>query len=177
MDAKGHLEQLLLLLGMRVLQARRDRRANVTAGVHDVLAIVVLGVVEQRLDARLRKAPGTGVQRLLLAPDDGLGIGVLVEVLLELLPREGVQLLNASDGDVVDFVVGPVLVQRGPDLTRAQDDAVNLLGRLDGALLVLRVRNDPLELSLGRKFSNVRAGQRVAEKSLGEEDDQGFRRC
>lgn len=158
---------------MHLLETRSHRRAGVAAGVHDVLAVVVLGVVEQGLNARLSEAPGTGVERLLLGPDDGLGVGVLVKVLLELLPGEGVQLLNASEGDVVDVVLGTVLVESSPDLTAAENDSVNLLTGLENASLVLRVGDDPLEASvLTSEFLDVAAGQRVSEQRLGEEDDE-----
>lgn len=136
----------MLLLGMRLLQTRRDRRTRVTARIHDMLAVVVLRLVQQRLDTRLGVAPGTRIQRLLLGPDNRLGVGVQVEILTQLFPGERVQLFNAGDGDVVDVVVGAVLVQGGVDLPRAEDDAVNLVMRLDRAGLVRRVGDDPLEL-------------------------------
>lgn len=111
-----------------------------------MLAVVVLRLVQQRLDTRLGVAPGTRIQRLLLGPDNRLGVGVQVEILTQLFPGERVQLFNAGDGDVVDVVVGAVLVQGGVDLPRAEDDAVNLVMRLDRAGLVRRVGDDPLEL-------------------------------
>jgi hypothetical protein len=138
-----------------------------------VLTVVVVSVVEQGLNARLSEAPGTSVERLLLSPDDGLGVGVLVKVLLELLPGEGVQLLNAGEGDVVDVVLGTVLVESSPDLTTAENDSVNLLTRLENASLVLRVGDDPLEASvLPSELLDVAAGQRVSQQRLGEEDDE-----
>src|SRR5262245_4577397 len=97
---------------MRGLQSSGHRRAGATASVHDVLAVVELGLVQESLDTGLGEAPGTSIQRLFLSPDDSLGVGVLVEVLLQLLPREGVELLNTCDGNVVDVVVGTVLLQR-----------------------------------------------------------------
>jgi hypothetical protein len=138
-----------------------------------VLAGVVLSVVEQGLDTGLSEAPGTGVERLLLAPDDGLGVGVLVEVLLELLPREGVQLLNAGESDIVDVVLRSVLVKGSPDLTSAEDNTFNLVRRLDSTSLMLRIGDDPLESSvLASESLNVAASKRVAEERLGEEDDK-----
>jgi hypothetical protein len=136
-----------------------------------MFAVVVLGLVEQGLDTGLHEAPGTGVERLLLCPNDGLGVRVHVEVLLQLLPREGVQLLNASKGYVVDLVIGTVLVKSGPNLTGADNNTVNLLRSLDSASLVFRIGDDPLEASvLTAKVFNVGAGKRVTEKSLGEEN-------
>ena len=164
LDGESHLQEFLLLLGMDVLQASGNRGTGVTAGVHDVFAVVVLGLVEQGLNTRLREAPGTGVERLLLCPNDRLGVGIHVEVLFQLLPGEGVQLLNAGKGNVVDLVLGTVLVQSGPDLTRAENDAVDLLGGLDSASLVLRVGDDPLEASVfTAKVFNAGAGEGVTE--------------
>lgn len=170
---KSALQKILLLLGVRRLETGGHRRAGVAAGVHHVLAVMVLRAVEQSLDARLSVAPGTSVERLLLRPDDGLGVRVLVEVLAELLPGEGVELLDAGDGNVVDLVVGAVLVKTGIDLARAEDDAVNLLGSLDLARLVGWVGDDPLELGLANELLNVGAGERMTEESLGEEEDEG----
>jgi hypothetical protein len=154
------------------LETSGGRGAGVAAGVHDVLAVVVLCLVEEGLDAGLGVAPGAGVEGLLLGPDDGLGVGVLVEVLAQLLPREGVELLDAGEGDVVDVVGGAVLVQRGVHLARAQHDAVDLVVRLDLAREVRRVRDDPLELRVADKLVEVGTGERVAQQRLGEEEDE-----
>lgn len=157
---------------MQALVTSSNRRTGSTARVHDVLAVVVLSLVQQGLQTRLREAPGSRVERLLLAPDDSLGVGVLVEVLLQLLPGEGVQLLKTSEGDVVDLVVGAVLGQSGPDLTRAEDDTVNLLLGLNSTSLMLRIGNDPSEVRISSELLNVGAGKRVTQESLGEEDDK-----
>lgn len=138
---------------MRCLQTRRYRGTGVAAGIHDVFPVVVLGVVKQRLDARLREGPGASVKRFFLAPHDGLGVGVHVKVLLELLPGEWVQLLDARDGGVFETVVGAVLVQGRVDLTGAEDDALDLLGIIDG-IAVFGVGDDPLELRLASEFLN-----------------------
>lgn len=172
LDAKGHLQEVLLLLGMRRLETSSHRRAWVAASVHDVLVVVVLGLVEQRLDTRLRETPRTGVQRLLLCPDDGLGVGVRVQVLLQLLPGEGVELLDTCDGHVVDLVVCAVLVQGRVHLARAHDHTVDLVWGLDRVGLVGWVTDDPVELRVTRKVLNVGASQRVTQKRLREEDDE-----
>ena len=135
----------------------------------------MLGVVQQGLDTRLRKGPGASVERLLLGPDNGLGVGVLVQVLLQLLPWEGVELLNAGDGGVVELVLGAMLNQRGVDLAGAENDAVDLFGGRDLAGLMCRVRDDPLEVGVTGKVLNVRAGNGVAQERLREEDDEGYR--
>jgi hypothetical protein len=134
---------------------------------------VVLSVVEQSLNTGLGEAPSTGVKRLLLAPDNGLGVGVHVEVLLKLLPREGVQLLNASEGNIIDLVLGSVLVKSGPDLTSAENDTLNLVRRLDSPSLMLRVGDDPLEASiLAGELLDVAARERMTEERLREENNE-----
>lgn len=158
---------------MAGLQARRDGRAGIAARKQHVLVVVVLRLVEQRLDARLREAPRARVQRLLLRPHDVLGVRVRVQVLLQLLPGEGVQLLDARDGCVFDALVGPVLVQRGVDLARADYDAGDVLGGVDFAGGVGGVRDDPLEVRVAGEVGEVGAGDGVAEEGFGEEDYEG----
>lgn len=64
-------------------------------------------------------------------------------------------------------------MQRSPDLTRAENNAFNLLRSLDRTSLVFRVRDDPLEASLGTsELLNVGTSKRVAQKRLGEEDNK-----
>ena len=161
---------------MRRLQACRHRGTGATTSVHDVFPVVVLRVIEQSLNTRLREAPRASVQGFFLCPDDGLGIGVLVKVLAQLLPREGVELLNPSNGNIVNSLVGTVFGKCRINLTRAEDDAVNLLVGLDGTRLMGRIGNDPAELRVADKLLNVGAGNRVTEKRLGKEQDQGCSR-
>lgn len=172
--SEGHLQKFLLLFDVRRLQTSGDGCARVAARVHDVLAVVVLGLVQQSLDARLSKAPSTSVQRFFLGPDNRLGIRVAVQVFLELLPREGVELLNTCNGDIVNLVFGTVLVQRSIDLTCAKNDTRDFLARLDVLGLVSWVLDDPVELRITSKLLNVGARKRVAEERLGEEDDEGY---
>lgn len=158
---------------MSSLQASGHGGGRVTASIHDVLAVVVLGVVEQSLDTGLDEAPGTGIQRLLLTPDDGLGVRVLVEVLLQLLPGEGVQLLNTGNGNVVNLVVQTVLVESSVNLARAENNTLNLLRLLEVAGLVLSVLDNPLELSLRTgEILDARSCNRVTKERLREEDDE-----
>ena len=158
---------------MRRLLASSDRSGRSTASVHDVLAVVVLGVVKESLEARLSVRPGAGVEGLLLGPNDGLGVRVLVEVLTELLPREGMELLDTGESDVVDLVVLAVLEESGIDLTGAENDTLNLLRGLDLTSLVSRVLKDPAEVSVVSELLDVGASDGVAEEGLGEEDDEG----
>lgn len=130
-----------------------------------MLTVVMRGLVQESLNTGLREAPSTSIERLFLSPDNGLGVGVHVEILLQLLPREGVQLLNTSKGNVVDFVLSTVLVESSPDLTSAENDTVNLLWSLDSTSLVFWVRDDPLETSiLADELINVRTCQGVTEQ-------------
>ena len=153
MDSKSILEELLLLLQMDGLETGGDGGTGGATGVENVTAVVVLGLVQQGLNTRLGVAPGTGVQRLLLGPDDVAGVGVAVQVLLQLSPREGVQLLNTSDGSVADTVGLTVLEESSVDLARAQDDTLNILGLID-LLAVGGVGDDPLEVRLASELLN-----------------------
>lgn len=157
---------------MAGLETSGNGRARVAAGVHDVPAVVVLGLVEKCLDTRLCEAPCTSVERLFLAPDNLLCVGVRVEVLLKLLPWEGVELLNTSDGNVLEAAGFTLLNERSVHLTCAENDTVDLLVRADGTSLMGRVTNNPFEVRLASELFDVRAGKRVAEKGLGEEHDE-----
>lgn len=171
LDLKRSIQQARLLLGVTGLETSGHTGTWVTTGVHDVLPVVVLCLVEKGLNARLREGPSTSVQRLLLTPDDGLRVGVHIEVLLELLPWEGVQLLNAGDGGVLDLLAGTVLVESGVDLTCAEDDTLDLVWVVDG-VAVFWVWDDPLELGILGELLNWRSGKWMAEKVLGEEEDE-----
>jgi hypothetical protein len=93
----------------------------------------------------LSETPCTSVERLFLTPDDCLGIGVTVKVFLELLPWEWVQLLNTGNGSVLDSLISAVFVERGVNLSCAEDNSVDLLGLVDGGA-VLGIGDDPLKL-------------------------------
>ena len=168
-DAKRHLEQIHLLLGMARFQARRDARAGVPAGVHDMFAVVVLGFVEQGLNARLGEAPGAGVEGFFLAPDDGLGVGVGVEVLAELSPRERVELLDARDGRVADLLGRAVFVERDVDLAGAEDDALDRRGLINGASGVFGIGDDPLKVGVAGKVFDRGTSERMAKERFREE--------
>lgn len=134
---------------------------------------MVLRVVQQRLDPRLSEAPRASIERLLLRPDDILRVRVAVEVLFELLPGEGVQLLNAGDGHVADVIVGAVLVQRGVDLACAKDDTRDLFLGLDVAARVRGVLDDPFEVRLASELVDARSGQGMSQQALREEENEG----
>jgi len=147
-NGEGMLEQVLLLLHVTALQTSGDTGAGVSASIKHVSPVVVLGFVEQSLDAGLGETPSACVQGLLLCPDNVLCVGIRVEVLLELLPREGVELFDTGDGCVGEVVLLAVLDKGSIGLTGAEDDTLNLLLWLDLELrgLVSSVFNDPLEV-------------------------------
>lgn len=136
-----------------------------------MLAIMVLSVVQQGFDSGLNERPGTSVERLLLTPNDGLSVGVFVKVLLQHLPWEGVELFDTGDGCTLDIVVGAVLVERSIDLTGTENNTINGIWFIDGGA-VLWVLDNPLELGITSEILNWRAGDRMTEERLGEEDDE-----
>ena len=151
--AERNLQQLLLLLCMARLQTRGYTSAWVSAGVHNMLTVVVLSVVQQGLNSWLNERPGTSVKGLLLTPNDGLGIGVLVEILLQQLPWERIELFDTGNGGVLDVVVGAVLLERSVNLTGTEDNAIDCLWLVDGGT-VLWVFNNPFELRITGEVLN-----------------------
>lgn len=156
---------------MRRLQSSCDTGTRVPACVHNVLPVMVFGMVQQRLDARLGEAPRSGIERLLLAPYDGLGIRVHVQILLELLPWEGVELLDASDCGSVELLTSAMLVKGSINLTGAEDYAFNLCRFFDG-LAMLRIWDDPLKMRFASKVLNVGTRQGMAKQKLGKEENK-----
>ena len=144
-DGESIVEQVLLLLQVAALETSGDRSARGTASIQDVAAVVVLSSVEQSLNTGLDKAPSTSVERLLLGPDDVLGVRVAVQVLLELSPWEGVELLDTGDSGVANALALTVLGKSSVDLTRAQDDTLNLLWLINGGTMS-GIRDDPAEV-------------------------------
>jgi len=136
---------------MRSLQSSSHRRRWVAASIHDVLTIVVFGIIQESLNSRLGKRPSTGIKRFLLSPDNSLSVWVLVEVLFELFPWKGVKLFNTGDGDVLEVLGGTVLVESGVDLTCAEDDTVDFIWFGDG-FTVFWVGDDPAELRFTGEF-------------------------
>ena len=159
---------------MRRLHASCDGSAGVSARVHDVFPIMILCVVEQRLDAWLREGPCTRIKGFLLGPDDGFCVGVHVEVLLEPHPGERIELLDASDCHVFEGVVGAVLVQSHIDLARAEYYAVDLVGGGDCSSFMGGVGKDPAEAGLTNEVFDVGPGQGVAQEGLGEEENESW---
>lgn len=165
------LQQLSLLLNVVLLGSGGDRCRWVTSSIHDVLAVVVLSLVQDSLNTWLSEGPGTSVKWLLLTPDNGLGVLVGIEVLLNLLPWEWVQLLDTSNGGIGDVVVGAVLEESGVDLSGTKDNTLDVV-LLGDSLAVLLLLDDPAEVAITSELLNGRAGNWVTEKGLGEEDDE-----
>jgi hypothetical protein len=66
--------------------------------------------------------PGALVARLFLAPDDFGRLRVLGQFLLQMILREGIELLDADDGDVGDLLLATCGQQVVIDLAGTQDD-------------------------------------------------------
>lgn len=125
---------------------------------------MILGLVQQSLEPRLGEAPRAGIQRFLLRPDDGLGVGVGVEVFLQLGPGERVELLHAGDCCGFEVIVGgAVLVEGGVDLAGAHDDTVDFVVGFDVAGLVGWIGDDPLEVGVACEVGDGRSGEWMAE--------------
>lgn len=159
---------------MGILQTGSNGCAGVASSVHDVPPVVVLSLVQKRLNSGLGKAPGTSVKGFLLAPDDVLRVGVRVKVLLKVLPWEGVELFDAGNGNVLQATRLTFLDKCGVDLTSTENNTIDLLVRADLATGMGWVLDDPLEVRVTSKLLNVGAGQRVSEKRLGEEENEGL---
>jgi hypothetical protein len=78
--------------------------------------IMVFGMIQQRLDPGLHKAPCARIQRFLLTPHDRLRVGVLIQILAQLGPGEGVELFDTCDGDISAALGFAVLDEGGVDL-------------------------------------------------------------
>ena len=168
-------QELLLLLQVHGLDTDGNAGARATACVEDVAAVMVLGLVEEGLDTGLGEGPGAGVEGLLLAPDNVLGVAVAIEGLLELLPGERVELLDADDGGVLDALRLTVFYERGVDLAGAEDHAGDALGLVDG-LAVLVLGDDPAEVRIASELFNGRAADLVTQEGFREEEDQGWKK-
>lgn len=101
---------------MTSLQTRRDRGAGIATSIHDVLPVMILSIIQQSLNTGLSIAPSTSIKRLLLSPNDSFGIGVEIQIIPELLPREWVKLLDTSDSHIVNLLLSAILGQGCIDL-------------------------------------------------------------
>lgn len=154
---------------MLLLVTSGDGCRGLTTSVGGSLAGMVGCLRQSGLDSRLDVVPRAHVQWFLLTPDN-LGVGVLVSVLLDLLIREGVELLDTRDGDIGDTELLAGLEKGVVDLTRAEDVLGDVLGR--GEVLGVGLGNVELEAAVTAHLLEAGAGQRVAEHGLGEGQDQ-----
>lgn len=158
---------------MTALQASGHTSAWVTTGVQDMAPVVVDSLVEEGLNAGLHVAPASSVERLLLTEDDVLGVGVAVEVLLQLLPGEGVHLFDTGDGGVPDTVRLTMLGESSPDLTGAHNHTLDFL-RLVNLFAMLVVRDNPAEMGVASELLDGGSATWVTEKGFREENDQCY---
>lgn len=145
------VEEIYLLLHVTRLQSCCHTGAWVPTSIQHVSAVMVLCLVEQCLDSRLGEAPGTGVERLFLTPDDVLGVRVHVEVRFQLSPWERIELLDTGDCSRLELLTGAMLVYGDIGLTGAENDALNLVWFFD-RLAMFRIWDDPLEMGIPCKI-------------------------
>lgn len=81
-------------------------------------------------ESRLHERPRTLVALLLLAPDELLGILVLLHFLSEFIGRERAELLQAKDDDVIALALVTLFVQRVVMLAAGEQHAADFL-RID----------------------------------------------
>jgi len=170
-NRESSFQQLCFFLSVTSLKTSSHTGAWISTCVHNVLSVMVLSVVQQGFDSRLGEAPCTGIERFFLTPNNGLGIGVHVKVLFQLLPWEGVELFDTSKGSVLDVVVGAVFAQGGINLSCAKDNTLDLL-RLVDRFAMFSIRNNPAELRVTSEFFNWRTSNRMTEERFGEENDK-----
>lgn len=82
-------------------------------------------------------------------------------------------MLDAGDDGVLDLVGFAVLAESSIDLACAENDAFDVLRCFNG-LVVLGLRDDPIEVLLANKVLERGAGKRMTKKRLGEEEDESW---
>lgn len=133
---------------------------------------MMLRFVQQSLNSWLCETPSTSVERLFLRPHDSLGIRILVEVLTELGPGKGVELLNTGYGRFIELLLRAVFVKGNVDLAGAEDYAVDLFGSSDFVILMGRVGDDPLEVRFASEVLDRGPSERMTKEGFGEEEYQ-----
>ena len=83
------------------LAAGGNGASGITSGIERILALVVLRLAGSGVDPRTDIRPCSIVQRFLLAPQQR-SVGVLVQVGRDQVIREGAELFNAADRNVLD---------------------------------------------------------------------------
>jgi len=105
---------------MSCLHSSRNAGAWGSTSVLDMLCTVVFSLTEDSFQSGLHKGPGTCIERLFLCPNDLLKIGVFLKLVTNMGPREGVELLDTSDSNIVDSAGGTLLHKGSINLARTE---------------------------------------------------------
>ena len=168
---KGFPQQSNLLGLMLTCKTRRHARCSRPACKPQPAASMLTSRIEDSLQPRPRERPRTIVESLLLAPDDIRRAGILLQDVVDFLPREWMQLLNACNRGIRDILRLAVFVQCEIYLTAAVDDSFDA-GSVECRVSVAWIRDDRMELGLADKVLDVRFDERVAKERFREEDNQ-----
>lgn len=149
--------------------ASRGRGTDRSASVGD-LGSSVLKVLQDAADARLEEGPATSVLGLFLAPNNFGVLVVLGHFSAEGVEGEGRQLFNSHDGDVILLQLFSLSLQVIIDLTRAENDLLNLLV-VD---LIILLGNDALELSATQEILHFRMDFPHFKHLFGRNNNEGL---
>jgi hypothetical protein len=173
-DSESSLQQISLFLLMHVLQSGSHTGAWVSTCIHDMATVMMLGVIEQRLDSWLSETPCTSVKRFFLTPDYRLSVWIRVKVLLELGPWEWMQLLNTCDGCLSHALLSTMLHQCDVDLTCAENDTLDLVVWFEITVIMAWIWHNPLEVRVTSEFAKGGTGRWMTEEGFTEEEDQSW---
>lgn len=164
LDGKGVFNEALLLV--KVNSFRADGRAGTAfpTGVAD-------GVIADLLEATRDVGPRTHVARFFLAPDEFfLSPWIARHDGLEHFPVQGIELLDANDGCVLDALFFAILEEIVVDFARAEDETSDLFGS-DREFVIVE------NFLKGSAFCHVfklGLAKRMAQEALGRHDDERF---
>ena len=129
------------------------------------VAAHVLSFPAERPQARLHERPAAHVERFFLRPDKFLGLAIAGQRFPQPFDREGIELLDADQRDLVGVGALAPFEQIVIDLAAAEYNAAHAR-RIGG-----RIIQDLLEMPLG-KFFHRREGALVPQQALGRHQDQ-----
>src|SRR5438477_1209624 len=161
--AQRRLDEFLLLLHVQLHVADRRRRRR---GASRILEVLVGTHVAR--EVVLDAVPRALVAGLLLAPHDALRARIGVDLRLELVVREGIELLEAHDRDVLDAALGALGDDVVVHLARAEDHTPHFLRRE-----LLDLGDDHLEAA-AREFRELRGRFLLAQQALRRHHDEGL---
>jgi len=147
----------VVLLGIASSCGGRDVSSNISR-----LVVRAANSFEKIPNAGLHEGPSTLVLGLILYPLH-LSIGVTRELGLELAEREGAELLDAYDSDVVDTALGPLVVEIVVELAAAKQNFAYL--EISDRLWV-SVLEDVLESKAFAELFDCRISTTVLEELL-----------